>query len=164
MAWEELTQARRQSGFVLNLTLLHRQLPCHPTHKATWDTSYADELGCLCQGVGRSKTNPSQPRVAGTDTFHPIHLHDIPANRHSDVTYTRVVCEVQLQKEDPTRTHITSGGNRICYPGDCGTKTGSLELTKLLINSVIPTPNARFACFDIKNFYLATPLDRPEYV
>jgi hypothetical protein len=105
-----------------------------------------------------------QPRVAGTDTFRPIHLHDIPADRHSDVTYTRVVCEVRPQKEDPNRTRITISGNRICYPGNCGTKTCSLELTKLLINSVISTPNARFACFDIKNFYLGTPLDRPEYV
>ena len=125
---------------------------------------YADELGRLCQGVGRSTANPSQPRVAGTDTFQPIHLHDIPTDRHSDITYTRVVCEVRPQKEDPNRTRITIGGNRICYPGDCGTKTGSLELTKLLINSVISMPNARFACFDIKNFYLGTPLDQPEYV
>ncbi len=93
----------------------------------------------------------------------PIHLHDIPADRHSNVTYTRVKCKVRLQKEDPNRTRITIGGNRICYPGDCGTKTGSLELTKLLINSVISTPTAFFTCFDIKPFYLGTPLNCPEY-
>ncbi len=76
-------------------TLLeHPLLRCHPMHKATWDMSYADELGHLCQGVGRSKTNPSQPRVAKTDTFRPIHLHGIPADRHSDVTYTRILLEV----------------------------------------------------------------------
>ena len=51
--------------------------------------------------------------------------------------YTRVVCEVCLQKEDPNRTCITISGNQICYPGDTGTKTGSLELVKLLLNSVL---------------------------
>ncbi len=144
--------------------LEHRQLRRHPTHKTTWDTSYVNELGRLCQGVGRSPTDPSKPRVAGTDTFRPIHHRDIPHDRLSDVTYTRVVCEVCPQKDDPNRTRITIGGNRICYPGDCCTKTCSLELTKLLLNSIISTPNAHFACFNIKNFYLGTPLDRPEYV
>ena len=48
--------------------------------------------------------------------------------------------------------------------GDTGTKTGSLEVVKLLINRVTSHPGAKFACFNIKNFYLGTPLDRPEYV
>ncbi len=74
------------------------------------------------------------------------------------------MCEVRPQKADPNRTRITIGGNRICYPGDTGTKTGSIETVKLLLNSTISTPDARFACFDISNFYLGTPLDRPEYV
>jgi hypothetical protein len=71
---------------------------------------------------------------------------------------------VRPQKNDPNRTRITIGGNRICYPGDTGTKTGSLEVVKLQANSVLSTPDARFACYDISNFYLGTPLDRPEYV
>ena len=33
-----------------------------------------------------------------------------------------------------------------------------------MINDVLSTPQARLACFDISNFYLGTPLDRPEYV
>ena len=59
---------------------------------------------------------------------------------------------------------ITISGNRICYPGNTGTKTGSLELVKLILNRVLSTKNAHFACFDISNFYLGTPLDRPKYV
>ena len=78
--------------------------------------------------------------------------------------YTKVVCEVRPQKADPNCTRITIGSNRICYPGDTGTKTRSLELVKLLLNSVLSTKDAKFACFDISNFYLGTPLDRPEYV
>lgn len=144
--------------------LEHRQLRTHPTHKPTWDTSYANELGRLCQGIGTDADAPDKQRVTGTNTFRPIPYENIPHDRRGDVTYTRVVCEVRPQKDDPNRTRITIGGNRICYPGDTGTKTGSLELVKTLLNSVISRPGARFACFDIKNFYLGTPLDRPEYV
>ena len=31
-------------------------------------------------------------------------------------------------------------------------------------NSVISTPGAMYACADVKNFYLCTPLDRYEYM
>ncbi len=110
------------------------------------------------------QNNPTAKQVDGTDTFRPIKHNDIPSDRRTDVTYTRVVCKVQPQKEDPNRTRITIGGNQICYPGDTGTKTGSLELVKLQINSDLSTTDARFASFDISNFYLGTPLDWPEYV
>ena len=144
--------------------LEHRQLRRHPAYKEVWDTSYANELGRLCQGIGQSEKEPTKKRIEGTDTFTPIRLQDIPPERRADITYTRVVCEVRPQKEEPNRTRITIGGNRICYPGDTGTKTGSIELVKLMFNDVLSTPQARHACFDISNFYLGTPLDRPEYV
>ena len=38
-----------------------------------------------------------------------------------------------------------------------------MVIFKLLINIVLSSKGARFVCFDIKNFYLGTPLDRPEY-
>ena len=144
--------------------LEHRQLHKHPNYKQVWDESYANELGRLCQGIGKSPTEPTKKRVEGTDTFRPIKHNDIPLDRRMDVTYTRVVCEVRPQKAEPNRTRITIGGNRIAYPGDTGTKTGSLESVKLILNDTLSTPNAKFACFDISNFYLGTPLDRPEYV
>jgi hypothetical protein len=37
-----------------------------------------------------------------------------------------------------------------------------LETTKILLNSVVSTPGARFACFDIGNMYLNTKLPSPE--
>ena len=145
-------------------SLEHRQLRKHPKYKQVWDTSYANELGRLCQGVGTNANDPTKKRVDRTNTFHPIHFQDIPNDRRRDVTYTRVVCKVRPQKEDPNRTRITIGGNRICYPGDTATRTGSVELVKLQVNSVISMKDARFACYDISNFYLGTPLDRPKYV
>jgi hypothetical protein len=144
--------------------LEHRQLRRHPSYKKTWDTSYANELGRLCQGIGTDKTQPTKKRIEGTNTCRPIQYHKIPQSRRGDITYTRVVCEIRPQKDDPNRTRITIGGNRIDYPGDTGTKTGSLEVVKLTLNDTLSTPNARFASYDLKNFYLGTPLDRPEYI
>eukprot|EP00804_Cyclotella_cryptica_P003894 CCRYP_015765-RA/>CCRYP_015765-RA protein AED:0.46 eAED:0.57 QI:0/0/0/1/1/1/2/0/214 len=60
---------------------------------------------------------------------------DIPNQCKSDNTYTRVVCKIGPPKADPCRTQITRG----------------------------VTASAWFALFDISNFYLGTPLDRPEY-
>ena len=75
-----------------------------------------------------------------------------------------VVCEVRPQKEYSNRTHITVYGSRICYPVVIGTPTGSLDLVKIIIHSVLSRRNARFVCFDAKHVYLQTPMDWPEYV
>jgi hypothetical protein len=40
--------------------LEHRQLRQDPRFKAKWDTSYANELGCLCQGIGSGATKTFQ--------------------------------------------------------------------------------------------------------
>ena len=66
------------------------------------------------------------------------------------MTYTKVVCEVRPQKEYPNCTRITIGGNRIIYPGEVATPTASLELVKLVINSVLSRHGAKFVCFDVK--------------
>eukprot|EP00804_Cyclotella_cryptica_P022924 CCRYP_018758-RA/>CCRYP_018758-RA protein AED:0.17 eAED:0.24 QI:0/0/0/1/0.5/0.33/3/0/705 len=120
----------------------------------------------------RQRTWPSMPRlpkfqthvppVDGTDTFHVIDFANIPPDRLNKVCYSNVVCKVRPEKTDPDRTRITIAGNRICYPGDVGTKTAPLELVKLMINSVLSRQG--FCTFDVANFYLCTPLDRSEYI
>ena len=117
----------------------------------------------LFQDIGNNPEGTGK-RVEGTDTFFVIHYHDIPSDRRTEITYTSVIYEVRQEKEDPNRTRITILGNRICYPGDVGTTTAALELFKLLINSILSHKGARFVCFNIKNVYLCTPLDRPKYV
>eukprot|EP00804_Cyclotella_cryptica_P010308 CCRYP_012223-RA/>CCRYP_012223-RA protein AED:0.11 eAED:0.15 QI:0/0/0/1/0/0.5/2/0/935 len=145
------------------MSLEYRQLRTHPRLGSVWNKSYANELGRLCQGIGSNQDGDGK-RVEGTDTFYVVDYEDIPADRRKEITYTKVVCKVRPEKNDPNRTRITIGGNRICYPGDVGTKTAPLELVKLMINSVLSRTNAKFCTFDIANFYLGTPLDRPEYV
>jgi hypothetical protein len=53
-----------------------------------------------------------------------------------------------------------AGGDRVHYPFEVGTPTANLLTIKLLINSMISTPGARFFMMDIKNFYLCTPMTR----
>ena len=89
--------------------------------------------------------------------------NDISVERRGDAAHTRVVCKVRTSKPDPNQTRITIGGITITYLGNCGTKTGSLETVKLMLNSTLSTPDARFMTTDLEIFYLMTPLDRPEY-
>lgn len=55
------------------------------------------------------------------------------------------------------------GGNLINYPDDVGVPTANLLLIKIFLNSVISTKGAKFANADLANFYLMSPLKRPEY-
>ncbi len=55
------------------------------------------------------------------------------------------------------------GRNLVNYPNDCGTPTTDLLTIKLMFNSIISTPNAKFMTIDVKDFYLMTPMDRYEY-
>ena len=84
-------------------------------------------------------------------------IDNIPADR--TVTYTRIVVDFRPQKADPNRVCITAGGNLIVYPDEITTRTADLIITKIMWNSVLSTQGARYMYIDIKNMYIATPLD-----
>jgi hypothetical protein len=100
--------------------------------------------------------------VQKTDTIFFIPHEEVPSDR--TVTYGRIVVDIRPQKEEQERTRLTVGGNLIDYPGDCSTKTAGLTTAKVLFISTISTPQARFMCLDVKNFYLNTPMQRYEYM
>ena len=79
-------------------------------------------------------------------------------------TYACIVVDFHPQKDDPNRVRITAGGNLIQCPGELTTRTADLTTTKKNWNSVISTEGARYACVDVGNFYLETPLERDEYM
>ena len=97
-------------------------------------------------------------------TFFRIDYQDIPSHKRKEICHIMVICEVRPEKDDPDQTRITIGGNRICYPGNVGNNSASLELVKLLLNSVLSRKGARFSTIDLKNFYLDTPMLDLEYV
>ena len=136
--------------------LKYRQLLQDPRYKKEWSKSAANEFGCLAQGVG--------DRVKGTNTMKFICKKDVPSDRTRDVTYGSFLCKVRNKKKEKNRTRLTVGGNRINYPGEVATPTAEMLVAKLLFNSVISTKGARFMTADLSNFYLKTPLKRPEYI
>jgi hypothetical protein len=133
--------------------MTYRELITGPLTKSDWELSSANEFGRLAQGVGG--------RIKGTNTIRFIDHADLPKDRSS--TYPRFVCELRPQKSEVNHTRLTFGGNLINYPGNVSTRTAELETRKILLNSVISTRDATFISVDIKNFYLNTPLERPEY-
>jgi hypothetical protein len=118
-----------------------------------WIASSCEEWGRLAQGY---------KHVKGTNTIRFISRHDVPLGRKA--TYLRIVCTDRPQKDQPRRVRHVVGGDRIDYPGDVSTKPTTMENLKLLLNSVVSTPDAKFMCMDIKDFYLNTPMERPEYI
>jgi len=134
----------------------YRHLLANPKYRTTWSKAYGKEIGRLAQGI------PGE--VEGTNTITFIDKSHIPQNRWRDVTYGRIVASFRPEKEDPNRIRLTVGGNRINFTGDCGTPTADMLTVKLLLNSIISTKGARFMTIDIKDFYLNTPMARPEYM
>ena len=120
-----------------------------------WTNSCSDEVGRLAQGRASKGTK-------GTSTFRFVSRSEIPSDRV--VTYLRIVCNDRPEKTEVRRVRWTVGGDRIDYPFDVSTKTAALATVKILLNSVISTQDARFMTLDIKDFYLNTPMDRPEYM
>eukprot|EP00804_Cyclotella_cryptica_P019260 CCRYP_006149-RA/>CCRYP_006149-RA protein AED:0.38 eAED:0.38 QI:0/0/0/1/1/1/2/0/321 len=134
----------------------YRHLIANPKYRDTWQNAYGKELGRLAQGLPGI--------VKGTDTIAFIQRSHVPQDRWKDVTYGRIVANFRPEKEDPYRIRLTVGGNRINYPGDCDTPTADMITVKILLNSVISTLNAKFMTIDIIDFYLNTPMARPEYM
>eukprot|EP00957_Ditylum_brightwellii_P115684 8823950-Ditylum_brightwellii.AAC.1 len=57
-----------------------------------------------------------------------------------------------------------AGGNLINYPGDVSTRTADPITSKLLWNSVLSTPGARYCCINLANFYLESPMVQYKYI
>jgi hypothetical protein len=136
--------------------LEYRQLIKQPKYRDTWSKAFGKEIGRLAQG--------QEGFVEGTNALFFISMDEVPSDRRKDVTYARICANYPPEKADPNRIRITLGGNLVNYPGDVGTRTADMLTVKLLFNSVISTPGAKFMSLDISNFYLMAPMTRYEYV
>jgi hypothetical protein len=128
--------------------LEYHHLLRHPKYRNVWSKLFGTEIRWL---------------ATTTEMIAFMSKDMIPHNKHKDITYGWIVCNYQSEKKDPYRTRITMDGNLINYPDDCGMPTADLLMVKLMLNSVISTPNAKFMTIDIKDFYLMTPMDWYEY-
>ena len=137
------------------LSLEYEDLIKNPLTKRAWDFSAANEFGRLLNGVG-------ERMPTGTNTMVPIHRNQIPDGRTA--TYCKFVCNKRPQKDEENRTRLTAGGNLINYPGDVSTPTADMTTAKILLNSTISDPTAKWLCLDVKDFYLNNEMKRFEYV
>ena len=134
----------------------YRHLIKSPKHKAPWNTSFSNKLGRLAQGVG--------DRVKGTDTIYFIDYTLIPNDRCGDITYVRILVDYCPHKTERNRTRLTVGGNLINYPGDVSTPTAETTTAKIVINSTISTPKAKYLVGDVNIFYLGAIMTCYEYL
>ena len=99
-----------------------------------------------------------------TSTMRPILPRDQPADRRKDTTYYNRVVKIKVKNGvRDFRVRGTVGGDRIHYDGDVAAHTAEMSTVKILLQSVV-SDDASFMTLDIKDFYLNTPLTRPEYI
>ena len=79
-------------------------------------------------------------------------------------TYARFVCKIHPQKSEKERTRLTVGGNLIDYPDPITTRMCNLVTFKMHINSTLSQTKRKYCSFDVKNFYLNTPMECSEYM
>ena len=133
----------------------YRDLLADPTTCDFWLCSAANEFGQLAQGLPDN-------RIDATNTIFFIPITKVPCHKHP--TYARFVCSFRPQKPEPYRTCITVGGNLIDYPGNLSMKVADMTTFKILVNSTLSTPGAKWQGLDVKNYYLGTPMDNYEYM
>ena len=133
----------------------YRDLLADPTTRDVWLHSAANEFGRLAQGLPDN-------RVDATNTIFFIPVTKVPRNKR--LTYARFVCSFHPQKPEPYCTCITVSGNLIDYPGNLSMKVADMTTFKILVNSTLSTPGAKWLGLDVKNYYLGTPMDNYEYM
>ncbi len=128
-----------------------------PNLKDLWVPAMSKELHCLAQG--------KEGVTVGTNTiFYLTHdkIRRIPKDQ--TVTYAWIVINHRPPKDDSNWVRITVSGNLIDYSYELTTQTANMVSAKIMWNSVISTPGAKFGGADIKSMYLKTPLDKYKYM
>ena len=98
----------------------------------------------------------------GTNAIRFLACKNIPVGY--TVIYSHIVVDVQPHKVCTIIVRLTVEGNIIKYRGKVTTKTADLTTFTIHINSVIFTRGARYAWWDIENYYLKTPMGWSEYL
>ena len=114
--------------------------------KLIWEKAHGEEIIRLIE--------------SGTGRF--IHRSEMPAGRKA--AYYNPQLKIKVKPDGVQhRVRGTIGGDQVNYPGTTTAYTAHLESIRVMLNATV-SENARIATADIKDFYLGTPLDRPEYM
>ena len=111
-------------------------------------------------GPGRQKTKTKGKNcILVTDHAQIVKMYA----EDKPLTYAHIAVSFRPQKLDPNRVHITVGGNLIKCPGGLTARIIEITTTKIVWDSIISTKQARYACLDVDNVYLVTPLKKYKY-
>ena len=72
--------------------------------------------------------------------------------------------EYQPERDNQNITRLMVGGNRIVCLFDVSTSTVEMMTVNMHLNSIISTKGAQYFTINLKDFYLNTPMERPEYM
>ena len=121
----------------------------------TWGCSLSNELGRLAGGIRD---------IIGNNAITFIHRNQVPTNKK--YAYENMVRDYGPLKVEKYRVRLTIGGDVLEYENNASSPAASLLETKLLLNSVISDAHAgaRFMTADLKDFFLQSFLEEPEYI
>ena len=90
----------------------------------------------------------------------------IPWDNTQKHCYFKAVCKEKTDDNGDIYQHVrgTAADTNSEYDGPTAANTAGLSTVKILLNSVVSTPGARFCTADIKDYYLGTPMDAPAYM
>jgi hypothetical protein len=91
----------------------------------------------------------------------PILKAAVPADRRGDITYP----QTRRSDANAAKTYRIRGSRwqPHQYPFDVTARTYDMDAVKMMIHSVV-CDEVHYMCIDIKDYYLNSPLERPEYV
>jgi hypothetical protein len=113
-----------------------------PATAEIWMMAFGKYFGGMSQGNNKT----GQKGTNAMFVMLPSNVPNIPKDRV--VTYARVVANHCPQTADPNRIQITASGNLIHYPGELTTRMANITTAKLLWNSVLSMPGAKYMTFE----------------
>ena len=120
-----------------------------------WEKSFDNEIVHLAQGI-------KSRNIEGTNRIEFISKSEVPRNKRD--TYGRIVVDDRPQKDERHRTCLTVRGDQVQYEGAVSALTDELPTIKMLFNSVVSTPKAKFMTCDVTTVYLNTLLPHFAYM
>jgi hypothetical protein len=122
----------------------YEQLLKVPALRKIWSAAMCKELGRLANGWAGDQ---------GTETIEFMFIDEIKEIlKDSTVTYARIVVGYCPQKKNLNRVCITISSNLIDYPCELTTLTADRITSKILWNSTLSTPDAKYKMLKISTF------------
>ena len=123
--------------------------------KENWLKSMSMELGRFVQG--------NKYGVKSTDTIGFFNQSEVPSI--AKVTYANFVAGFWSLQNEQFRIRFIVGGDKLEFVEDTGAPSTYIVELKILADSTISDDHkgARFLSCDLKDFFLASPIDKPEY-